>query len=572
MIDLIFRNARIVDGSGGPSRTGDLGVHDGRITAIGTVAGRAKEEVDATDLVLAPGFIDPHTHLDAQLFWDPALKPLSTFGVTTIVTGNCGYTFAPIDETTRDYVVAAISAVEQIPRDAIEAALPFDWSSLAEYFERLDQMPSLLNHATMVGHIPVRAAAMGPEAASTRTARPDEIAKMVDLVREGLDLGALGFSTDQVEGNIGPNGSKLPGQICADDELLAIARTLGESAGPGLMAMANRALLLGREARESDLRWHQRLAEASGKPVIFGPVFDDWNDRGVGVDLMDLLERETRPGRTVVPQVLPRAFELWMRVDEAGLLIRAMPSLLAAQRGGRAALRVLAADSTARARLRNEADRIAPNLIFSGRWEHVLVKMTRPENADLVGQTLLDLAKERAVHPVDVLLDLAIEEDFETQFATSMRNDDDGELGRLVAHPSAMIGGSDAGAHVLINTDSCAAVWMLQHWVRERGVLALEQAVHLLTGAQADLLGFRDRGRLAPGMAADLVLLDADRVRVTSVAYVGDLPEGHRRLQPNAKGVHLSVVNGEIAMRDGVPSEARPGRFLRAATGKTGRR
>jgi N-acyl-D-amino-acid deacylase len=153
-----------------PPERGDLGVNDGRITEIGSVAGRGKEEVDATSLVLAPGFIDPHTHLDAQLFWDSALKPLSTFSVTTIVTGNCGYAFAPIDEATHDYVVVAISVVAEIPRNAIEAALSFDCSSLAEYFERLDQMPSLLNHATMVGHIPVRAAAMGPEAASTRPA------------------------------------------------------------------------------------------------------------------------------------------------------------------------------------------------------------------------------------------------------------------------------------------------------------------------------------------------------------------------------------------------------------------
>ena len=566
MLDLVIRNARIIDGSGEEARMGALGVLDGRIAQVGTVEDRGREEIDAEGLVLAPGFIDPHTHLDAQLFWDPTLSPSSTFGVTTVVTGNCGYTFAPIDASTHDYVVATLSTVEQIPREAIDASLPFDWSSLSEYFERLDRMPSLLNHATMVSHVPVRAAVMGPEAACTRSANSGEIAAMASLVREGLELGALGFSTDQVEGNFGPDGSDLPGQVCADDELLAIAETLGETRGPGLFAMANRALLLGRAAREADLRWHQRLARASGKPVMVGPVFDDCNDRGIGVDLMDQIARENRPGQTVVPQVLPRPFELWMRVDEPGVLVSVIPTLRRAQEAGREALRALAMDSSARTQLRSEADQIPPTLVFSGRWDHVVVKMTRPENAAFAGHSLVDLARERALHPVEVLLDLAVSEDFETQFATLMRNDDDTEIGRLVSHPAVMIGGSDAGAHVLINTDSCCPVWLLQHWVRECGVLGLERAIHLLTGAQADLLGLHDRGRLAPNLAADLVLLDPDRVRVTDISYVSDLPGDHRRLRPRAEGVHLSVVNGEIATRDGSPSEARPGRFLRAGS------
>src|SRR5262245_27369927 len=191
--DWVIRGAALVDGSGGPAREGDLAIDRGRIAALGRVPGRGGEELDARGLVLAPGFIDPHTHLDANLFWDPDLTPSSGFGVTTVVTGNCGYTFAPIDPATRDYVVAAMSTVEQIPRTTIEAAVPFDWTDLASYMARLERLPSLLNHATLVGHVAVRAAVLGSADACRRVATPEEAKRMAALVERGVALGALGF-------------------------------------------------------------------------------------------------------------------------------------------------------------------------------------------------------------------------------------------------------------------------------------------------------------------------------------------------------------------------------------------
>jgi N-acyl-D-aspartate/D-glutamate deacylase len=370
-----------------------------------------------------------------------------------------------------------------------------------------------------------------------------------------------------VVGNSGPRGSALPGQVCDEAELLAVAGALRGAPGPGLFAMANRALLLGRSEREADLLWHERLAEASGRPVVVGPVFDHFDDPGVGFDLMELTRARRRPGVTVVPQVSTRPFELWTRLDWPGSLARCLPTLQRAQREGREALERLARDPAARARLREEGDRMPASLTFSGRWEHVFVRLARPEHADLVGPDLATLAARRGRHPADLMLELAVAEDFETQFATAMRNTDDAELGRMVAHPAAAIGASDAGAHVQINTDSCYAVWTLQHWVRERRVLSLERAVHLLTGAQADLLGLRDRGRLAPGLAADLVLFDPDRIATTGVRVAHDQPDGGRRLVTDATGVALTLVNGAVATREGRPTAARRGRFLRALGG-----
>ena len=562
--DLVVRGALIVDGSGGPAFEGDVAVDGDHIALVGTVTGTGREELDGRGLALAPGFIDPHTHLDANLFWDPHVTPCSSYGVTTVVTGNCGYTLAPLpDAAARDYVIDALSFVEQIPRAAIEESVTFVAGTQADYFTALDRLAVLCNFATFVGHVPVRTAVLGPDAVHERPATAEETARIADLVADGLKLGAIGFSTDQVVGNYGPRGGALPGQVCDDDELLAVAQVLGTNPGPGLFTMAPRALLQTRAEREADLEWHLRLAAASHKPVVVGPVFDRWSEPGVGYDLVALTAERSRADAPVVPQISTRAFELWTRLDMPGLVVRALPTLNAALiAGGADEMRRLATDESARQALRDEGDRVAPTLIWSGRWEHVAMRWS-PTRPELYGRNVRDIATELQIHPTDVLLDVAIADNLETQFAPSMANDDDDRLADMVAHPAAMIGASDAGAHVLSNTDSCYAVWTLQHWVRERRTLTLERAVRKLTADQADLLGFADRGRLAPGLAADLVLFDPDRVATTGVRFVADQPAGGRRLVTDATGIAASVVNGTVVTRDGSPVGAHPGRFLR---------
>lgn len=564
--DLVLRNAVVVDGTGAPARQADVAVGDGLIAAVDRrVAGSGAEEFDCSDLVVSPGFIDPHTHLDANLFWDPDLTPSSTFGVTTVVTANCGYALAPLcGEDQRAYVVAALSTVEQIPESSILAGVPFDWDDLPSYAARLDRLPVALNHAFLIGHVPLRSAVMGVPDAYRRPATDDEVAAMGRLLAQGLGLGALGFSTDQVIGNPGPGGTALPGQICGEPELLALGRVLRGGPGPGLLTMANAALLQGRAERQADLAWHERLAAASGRPVVVGPVFDADDDPGGGLAVMDMALEGRRPGVTVVPQVSTRPFELWTRLDRPGLLVRSLPTWHAAvEAAGAEGVRRLAADDARRQQVRAEGAAIAPTPVFSGRWDHVVVRYSPTTGTE--GRHLADLAAERRADPVDVLLELALADGFETQVATVMRNGDDEQVGRLVAHPAAMIGASDAGAHVLANTDSCFAVWTLQHWVRERGVLSLERAVAMLTGEQARLLGLADRGTVAPGLAADLVVFDPDRIATTGVRFVDDQPAHGRRLVTDATGVELSVVNGTVTTRRGRPTGARAGRRLRPA-------
>ena len=562
--DLVVRGALVVDGTGAPGRGADVAVSDGRITHVGEAPGRGAEELDGRGHVLAPGFIDPHTHLDANLFWDPDVTPSSTYGVTTVVTGNCGYTLAPVaDAAARDYVVEVMSFVEQIPRAAFDTAVPFDWSTQAEYFDRLAGLPVALNHATFVGHVPVRTAVMGPGPAHEREATADEVAQMVDLVRDGLALGAVGFSTDQCIGNFGPGFEALPGQVCSTAEVLAVAAALRDATGPGVFAMVPPSLNQDRPERQADLDWHLRIAEAAGRPVVIGPVFDRWSDLGIGYDMVDLMAARSRPGATVVPQVSTRIFELWTRLDTMGLVVRLLPTLAdAVKRGGADGVRALAADPDRRARLAEEGAQVQGNMVWSGRWDHVRLRWS-VTRSDLLGLTIEEIAARLGCAPTDVLVDLAVADDFETQVAAEMANGDDEQVGRMVAHPAAMIGASDAGAHVLSNTDSCYAVWTLQHWVRERGVLTLEQAVRKLTADQADLFGLADRGRVAVGRAADLVLFDADRVGTVGVGFLDDQPAGGRRLVTQATGIAASVVNGVVTTREGAPTGARSGRFLR---------
>jgi len=426
----------------------------------------------------------------------------------------------------------------------------------------MDELDVLLNHAFLIGHVPVRAAVMGVPGAYTRRATADEIDAMGRLLRQGMELGALGFSTDQVVGNPGPGGTALPGQVCGEDELLGLAAVLGQGPGPGLFTMANAALLQGREERIADLAWHQRLATASGRPVVVGPIFDSTEDPGGASVIMDMALAGQRPNVRVVPQISTRPFELWTRLDSPGTLLRALPTLMAAvQDSGAAGVRALAADPEARAQLRREGAAMPSNPVFNGRWDHVRLRYSHQPGVE--GKDLAALSAERNCDPVDLLLDLALADNFDTQVATVMRNGNDDEVARLVAHPAAMIGASDAGAHILANTDSCYAVWTLQHWVRERPVLSLERAVAMLTGDQARLLGFNDRGLIRSGLAADLVLFDPDRIATARVRFVDDQPAGGRRLITDAVGVEMSVVNGVVATRQGSSTGARSGRRLR---------
>lgn len=562
--DLVIRNAVIADGSGGALRDGDVAVNGAVLAQMGgRCSGSGKEEIDARGAVLAPGFIDPHTHLDANLFWDADLTPSSSFGVTTVVAANCGYALAPVpDEATRQYAISAMSSVEQIPAAAILEGVPFGWTGLPSYFAALDAQPTLLNHAHLVGHVPLRAAVLGVPDVHQREASDAELDAMAALLAEGLALGALGFSTDQVIGNPGPDGTDLPGQVCGERELLHLAGVLAEGPGPGLFAMANAALLQDAQQQAADLEWHRRIARRSGRPVIIGAVLDSLAEPGSALTLMDAVARAREEGDLVVPQISTRPFELWTRLDAPGVLVRALPTLAAAVKAnGGAGVRALAADEAAREQLAAEGAAIPANPIFSGRWEHVFVRFTH-QSGDWRA-SVAEIAAARGVPVTDVLLDTALADNLETQFAVLMRNADDDILADMVRHPMAMIGASDAGAHVLSNTDSCYAVWTLQHWVRERRVLSLERAVHKLTHEQARLLGLNDRGLLSEGLAADLVLFDPDLIGTTGVRFVDDQPASGRRLITDAQGVHLSVVNGIVATREGRSTGARPGQRLR---------
>ena len=407
---------------------------------------------------------------------------------------------------------------------------------------------------------------MGPEAARERAATPAETAEIAALVSEGLRLGALGFSTDQVVGNIGPGNTALPGQVCADDELLAVARALGAGPGPGLFTMAPRALLLDRAERRADLEWHEQLAAASGRPVVIGPVFDTYDEPGVGLDLLDAMGDAQARGNRVVGQVSPRPFELWTRLDAPGVLVRVLPTLSAAvKNGGAEGVRRLANDPDAMARLREEGARIQPSLDVQrpvGSRARALLapqrRPPRPRPRDDRRRARRGPGRRADRHRDRRRLRDAVRD----RDAQPRRRRASASSSRIPPRSSA---GATPARTPRATPTAATQSGRCSTGCARRGVLSLETAVAMLTARQADLFGIRDRGRITPGAFADLVLFDPGRVGIDDVRYVSDMPAGGTRLVAEPVGIAASIVNGTIVTRDGAVTGARPGSLLRGA-------
>jgi N-acyl-D-aspartate/D-glutamate deacylase len=556
VLDLIIRNAAVIDGSGRPRRPGSIGIHDGRIVAVGDVDEPTRRTVDADGLVAAPGFIDLHTHYDAQVFWDGALTPSSLHGVTTVFAGNCGFTIAPLDDAAGAYLMRMLSRVEGIPLESLEQGVPWGWRSTAEY---LDAAEGALgpNAAFSVGHSAIRRVVMG-EAANERACTPEELDSMRGLVRAGLEAGAVGFSSSWAVVHNDGDGRPVPSRLADEAELLALAAVCGEFNGTSLefapdwndLDEAVRIMVAMSSAARRPLNWNVLMPTAANAGDCWARLEAGTIARRSGGEIVALTQPlASQPRLSMLTGVILDALPGW------GEVMRLTPP---------EKLQALA-DPAVRARLRAGAEQPTSSARFA-RWaEMVLDETFAPGLERFAGRRLVDVAAELRTDPFEALLDVVCADELRTRFGyegVSTREDWEVRL-QLWRDDRVMLGGSDAGAHLDMVTAFSYTTRFLGGAVREEGLLPLEEAVRMLTAEPARLHGLHDRGRLVLGARADIVLFDEATVGSGPVHTRFDLPGGAGRLYADAVGMSRVFVSGAEVVVDGKATDARPGAVLR---------
>lgn len=544
MYDLVIRGGTCFDGLGSPPVTADVAIVGDRIVEVGRVSGIARRTVDADGLYVAPGFVDAHTHLDAQIFWDPHGASLTGQGVTSAVMGNCGFTLAPSGPERSGLVVRALERAEEMSAEAIRLGVPWTWTSFAEYLDAVDALPKALNLGALVGHSAVRIAAMG-ERAFTDEATDEEFTRMELAVRAAMDTGSLGFSTSRSWTHTTMDGSPVPSRLASWAEVSRLVMAMAES-GTGTFQFAPE-----RPADAGELAdFRERLsalAVASGRPMLFLV--------GGQEEQLATLDAVKSAGGTAIGQVHVRGYEAIFSF-KTSLPFDALPTW---QRVRAEPLDVQATrlrDPELRRRLCDEAMQNSGGARFD---EITVVDGSEPE------PSIARLAQDRGTSPVDVIIDLSLDSDFAQVFRMPLLSVSDAEVLASFRHPSTVIAASDAGAHVSRSADSNIPTYLLAHWVRDREILRWEEAIKMLTSIPAEVWGLEGRGSLQTGAHADLVVFDPETVGCGIPEVVNALPDGGPCIQQSASGIQTTVVNGVPVIDEGQPANARPGRLLRSA-------
>ena len=562
--DLLIENGLVVDGTGAPPRQTDVGIADGRIQEIGRLDGSAARTIDADGHVVAPGFIDHHTHFDRQVTFDPLCTFSCYNGVTTVVGGNCSLTLAPVRPGDETALAGMLAKVEAIPYDVLMNGVRWGWSTFGEYLSALDHRLGI-NFGAMVGHSAVRRWVMGDES-QEREATGEEIEAIRIAVRESLEAGALGISFDRNPRHVGMDGRLLPANVAGIDELYALAGALKEL-GTGVIQVGDP---LGQELTDGICA---KISEASGRPVTYLSITqstlrpEHWREHLA--HLADVMSRGTA---RVHPQINPRPGLRFFQMDSAEFF-NLMPTWKRIMSGGSEERIAAFSDAALRRQLAREvaAHRSDTALGFSGRWDHVvIVQPALDANRPLTGMTVAELAAQRHQTPLDAFLDLTVEERLKTWFARNQQNNDDAAMSAILNDAHTLIGLSDSGAHVVREGGYGYAVHFLGHWVRDRGIMSLEEGVRRLTSVPADIFGIPRRGRLTPGGRADVVVFDYGTLGLDDAEEAYDLPGGAMRLKQVAHGIPYTIVNGEVLIENGRHTGALPGQVVRNARHEAG--
>ena len=544
--DLVIRGGTIVDGTGAPGRAGDVAIDGDTLTQVGGKAGAGRREIDAAGLAVSPGFIDPHTHYDAQVCWDRALTPSCWNGITSVVMGNCGFTLAPCAPSGRERIMRMLERVEGMSLAALEQGITWDWTTFPEYLDAVGRMRPALNVGALVGHSAVRYFVLD-DAATDREASPDEIARMREVVADAMRAGALGFSTSQAPTHFGGDGKPVPSRSASDDEVLALAGALADF-GRGVVEITTKHLV--------DVSVSIGAARASGRPVTFlGAIRPDG---------MAAIEAARREGLRLVPQTSCRPALTDFKLVGMGIFDQ-LPSWRRVMGTAPADLPAVFRDPAFRAAFRRDVTGEYEGFrMFKGDWDGVKVLLVRkPELQGRIGRTVAELAAERGVDPFDAFFDVALEDDLRTEFSYCLATDE--FRGPSLLDDGQLIGLSDAGAHLTLLADHAYATYFLGTWVRERGLMPLEHAVRKLTRVPAELFGIPRRGVLADGNFADVVLFDPTRIAARETKLVHDLPGGGPRLVTEADGIEAVLVNGVPTVERGALTGAQAGQVLRGA-------
>lgn len=558
--DLKLTNGLIIDGTNQPGFSGDVAIREGRIAALGKAPGSAQRTIDASGLVVAPGFVDIHTHYDAQILWDRMLTVSPWHGVTSVVMGNCGFSVAPTRPEHRGQIMRTLEKVEGMNLDALEAGMGYDWPfvTFGEYLDAIERRGVGINVAGLVGHTAVRMYVMGDDGYE-RAATDDEIRRMREVVRESMRAGAVGFSTSRGPAHIGYLGKPVPSRKATVEELIALTSVLGE-VGAGVVEAA-----LGDRFHFQDC---EPIARGNGRPLTFSFLAgrEPWEKL---CSTLQWIHGLTREGVNLVPQISARPLTMEFHLREPFPLENLPVFRLVSQ----------AIDVEGKIAVYSDAGfRTKFKEVVAQKKGAIAARVLNPENYTisfcpsepaLEQRSVGEVSRERGVDPIDLILDLSIASKLTARFQVALMNDNEDQVATLLQEPTGMLGLSDAGAHASQLCDSCAPTYLLGHWVRKKQALSLEAAVRLMSARTAEVFGLRDRGKLALGAPADIVAFDPRTVAAGPLRRVHDLPAGADRLISEPSGIELVAVNGVIIREHGKdaidPSGPMPGQVLRGA-------
>ena len=559
--DLLIKNGDIVDGSGKPRFTGDVGIKSGRIATVGKAEGRAKHTIDAKGLVVSPGFLDIHTHYDAQLTWDPLATSSCWQGVTTVLTGNCSFSIAPCRLSDRDFLMQFFSKVEGVPAETLRAGPAWTWETFPEYIRAIDK-PLGLNAIVMVGHSALRYYHVGREA-SQRPSTPAEVEAMRHALGEAMAAGAFGFTTDYYF-EVTHTGEPIPSRLASQDELFGLAEVVRD-ARAGFIEILPESFMWGPVAKDRAML--TRLALHCRRPVLWNQFAHTWEAPEIWREVIAYHKEAAAQGAKVYGINQCLRFDLRMQLQDPG------PRLFAKKGAWRELLsrpieerHHLAKDEGFRQRLRTDLLTKDPESTFIHLMQIVYFNQVKaPQNHKYLGRSLAELGRLHNRHPADILLEVAEADGYETEIEfRGVFGGDETAQAEIIRDPYSIAGESDGGAHCTAHVGTGFGTHLLSFWVRKKGIMSLEEGVRRLTSMPASAIGLHDRGFVKEGLAADLVVFDPETLEPGEKVAVSDFPGGVSRLVQRARGIKATIVNGEALGMDGEHTGALPGRVLKS--------